>query len=398
MQIAVKTEAQVINPIPLQDFIERQATVQAEMARQNIDLIILTSPDNVHYLTGYQTEGPLADVFLILLPSGRPFFVTRTIDLGNLFSDVDPKNVQDYQTHGDDEGSLDEIETLFALLAKHNVRPTKIGMDLTSLYLTVIQHNRIREKFDRSEIVEIGLWIDRVRWIKSENELKLHRAAGIAAVKSMQAAVARIKPGVGDGEVASAAIEGMVAGGGEWIANWPHIRTGHQSGLAHRTWRNVPVESGQPTILELCGVVRRYHTPFYRTVVFKPTALLRSVAETARDANQAGQAALRPGVTTGEVFSKIEAVIKERGHGPLQVGRNGYMVGIAFQPSWIQRGAFGFSRNGSYVLQQGMVFHFLTLLIKHNEYAIGESSTIAITANGMEDLTPGLKPGPILFD
>lgn len=141
---------------------------------------------------------------------------------------------------------------------------------------------------------------------------------------------------------------------------------------------------------------RRYHSPFYRTVIFDPTPEQRKVGAAAREANLAGRAFLKPGITTGAVFAEIERVVRGHGCEDYLIVRNGYMVGIGFQPNWVQRGGTSFARGGEAVLQPGMVFHFLTLLLKPNVFGIGESSTMAITETGAEDMTPGLETGPYL--
>src|SRR3954471_19876883 len=143
----------------------------------------------------------------------------------------------------------------------------------------------------------------------------------------MNAALGVVRPGVTDAEVARIALGAMIDCGGEWVANWPHIRTGRHSGLAHRTWQNAGVRRSQPTVLELCGVLGRYHSPLYRTVIFDATPEQRSIASAVRAALAAGRAALMPGATTGAIFANIERVVKEHGHGDLIASRNGYMVG-----------------------------------------------------------------------
>jgi Xaa-Pro dipeptidase len=384
-------------PISVVEYASRQRLVKADMSRRGLDLLIVTLPDNIHYLTGYQTEGLAAELFMAVRVDGEPLLVTRSLDAGNLLAEVDQTLLSDTAFYTDDADSPTAVTVLSDLLRKHGVKPRRVGMETGSIYLTVVQHRALAEALTPAEMVDIDGMLDEMRWVKSTQELALHRAAGFAAAESMRAALEATKPGATDSEVASASLRGMIRGGGEWIANWPHVRTGRQSGLAHRTWQHLTIERGTPTVLELCGVVRRYHSPIYRTVIFDPTPEQRSVSAAVSEANRVGKAFLRPGITNGGVFAEVEKVINKYGHGDLFASRNGYMVGIGFQPNWIQRGGIGFVRRGDVVLQPGMVFHFLTLLLKQNEFGIGESSTMAITDRGAEDMTPGIEPGPFLY-
>jgi Xaa-Pro dipeptidase len=385
-------------PIPVQEYGMRQQAVQQEMARRDLDFLLITLPDNIHYLTGYQTEGLVAELFLGMRTSEKPFLVTRNVDMGNLLAEVDRSLISDMAFYTDDADSPDAITLLLDLTHKHQIGPARIGVEFGSLYLTVLQFRRLANALAPADLVDIGDMLDSMRWIKSARELDLHRTAGSCAVESMKAALAATRPGATDGDVAAAAIDGMIGAGGEWIANWPHIRTGNQSGLAHRTWQNMKIEHRQPTIIELCGVARRYHSPIYRTVIFDSTPEQRKVSAAVREANLAGKVCLKPSVTTGSVFAEVERVVRDYGCEELIACRNGYMVGIGFQPNWVQRGGLSFVRGGEAVLRPGMVFHFLTLLLKPNEFGIGESSTMAITETGAEDMTPGLEPGPFLYD
>jgi ectoine hydrolase len=156
------------------------------------------------------------------------------------------------------------------------------------------------------------------------------------------------------------------------------------------------IELGQPTVIEIAGVVKRYHCPLYKTVIHDAPAGLRAVAEVVAEANEAGRRTLRPGVTNGEVFAAVDQVLHARGYAESGISRNGYMVGIAMQPNWVQRYGISIARGGNILLKPGMVFHFLTVLAKPNEYAVGESSTLALIDDGWTDLTPGVEAGPIL--
>jgi Xaa-Pro dipeptidase len=79
------------------------------------------------------------------------------------------------------------------------------------------------------------------------------------------------------------------------------------------------------------------------------------------------------------------------------VGRLAYSVGIAFPPNWMQRMGVDVLPGSQRVLQAGMVFHWLMILVRLNEINIATSSTIVVTENGYEDLTPGMDRGPVLI-
>src|SRR5580700_11536951 len=99
-------------PIPVEEYENRHESVQAEMARRDLDLVLVTLPDNIHYLTGYQTEGLVADLFLAVQANDKPLIVTRNIDMGNLLAEVDNTLVADIALYADDANSPDAIMVL----------------------------------------------------------------------------------------------------------------------------------------------------------------------------------------------------------------------------------------------------------------------------------------------
>ena len=397
----------VDQPFAREEYERRLGRIHERMRRLGLDLLLLTAPENVYYLTGYQTQGLVATLYLAVPPERPPLFMTRQLDMGNFFAIADGVPIGDYATY-DDVG--DPIETLVTLLRKNGLGSGRVGIEKRSLYLTVHDYEKLELALQHAEIVDASALVEEVRLIKSPPELEYHRQAARIAVTGMRAAVAAIRPGASDAGVAARTLAGLVDAGGEWIANWPFVRVGRQTARGHAMWQNIPIERGQPVHVELAGVVARYHTPLYRTVIYGPSEEQRHIADTLREANRAGIRAMRPGNTAGEVYRAIESVVASRGLEDLLhlrldstkadtgTSRSGYSVGIGFPPNWAQRLGIDIARGSTAVLRPGMVFHVPTYLVRLNDFAMAQSSTVMITKRGHEELTSEMEPGPILFD
>lgn len=385
----------ITQPFTREEYEARLKRVQQEMERRKLDLLILTSPENTYYLTGYHTNGIVAYQYLAVPLERVPVFMTRRLDMGNFMAIAEGIPIGDCASY-DDHG--DPVDALVELLRKNRLGSGRIGVEKRNLYLEVEHYERLKAVLSGSEFVDASTLVEELRLIKSPAEVEYHRQAARIAVKGMQAAIEAIRPGGWDNGVAAAALSAMINAGGEWIANWPYVKVGRQTGRGHSTWQNAPIVRHQPVTVELAGVVARYHSPLYRTVIFGPSDEQRGIAEVLREANRAGIEAMGPGKTAGEVYSVFKSLIDGRGCGDLLMHRSGYCIGIGFPPNWVQRLGIDIVRNSKAVLQPGMVFHVPTYLCRLNEFGMGQSSTVFITKDGYEDLTAEMERGPILVD
>ncbi len=71
------------------------------LAKQGIDVFILTSPENIFYLTGQQTPGYYTFQCLLLPVDGEPHFVVRQLELNNLVANSFLENVHPYPDGAD---------------------------------------------------------------------------------------------------------------------------------------------------------------------------------------------------------------------------------------------------------------------------------------------------------
>src|SRR6185312_1303852 len=108
--------------------------------------------------------------------------------------------------------------------------------------------------------------VSRMRIHKSPAEVECLRQAARYTDAGFTAALAAVKPGATENDVAAAAVQAMVAAGSEYFSIDPHIRTGMRTSMAHATYRRTVIGKGDPFIIEMGGVHNRYTAPIYRTI------------------------------------------------------------------------------------------------------------------------------------
>ena len=69
-------------PFELSEYEARMARVKTAMTKAGIDLLMVTSPENIYWLTGYRTTGYYVYQILLLPLDGTPQFVTNKVREG----------------------------------------------------------------------------------------------------------------------------------------------------------------------------------------------------------------------------------------------------------------------------------------------------------------------------
>ncbi|TIT29301.1 MAG: hypothetical protein E5W78_15900, partial [Mesorhizobium sp.] len=72
-----------VDPVSLSELERRLDLVLREMRQQDIGVSIITTPDDIYYLSGYYTRAMTSVTALIVPAAGKPFLVTRQSDEGN---------------------------------------------------------------------------------------------------------------------------------------------------------------------------------------------------------------------------------------------------------------------------------------------------------------------------
>ncbi len=383
------------NPFTRDHFEQRLDQTRTAMARENLDLLILSAPESVYYLSGYQTRGISGHTYLAVPAEGPPVFSTRGTDLGNLFLIQDLTPIDDYIGFEDHD---EPLQAFVDLVHKNRIKTDRIGVEKGAYFLTVQSYEALAAAFECASFRDASRIVEELRLIKSPEEIACHREAGRIIVEAIRAGIKAVQPGRTDGSIVAAVAGALVEAESEYVATWPSIRTGAHSGRSHASWQNVRIETAQATTIETAGVVQRYHTPLYRAVIYGPTDEQRRICETVRLANHAAIDAIVPGVQAKTVYEAARKVADESGFGSIFCGRTGYTTGIGISPSWVQRMSINLVPGNETVLEPGMVFHVCTVLQQPNVFGVGESSTVVITEDGVENLTKDMEDGPFLVD
>ncbi|MFN2287016.1 MAG: ectoine hydrolase [Chromatocurvus sp.] len=381
---------------PYEEYVRRLTQLRERMAARLLDAVVISDPENLMYLTDYQTTGYSFFQALVVPLDDEPFMITRHLEESNIHARTWVEKTRPYPDTGD------AIQMLVEALREFGLNGKTVGYERNSYFFPAYHQDSIHTTFLDGNLIDCFGIVEEGRMCKSEVEIDVMKKAAIATEAGMQAGFDAAEAGVTENEIGAAISAAMFRAGGEPPAVMPYVTSGPRSMIGHATWEGRTVQPGEHVFLEVGGCYRRYHTAMMRTVVCgELSEAMHSAQERMKFALDEVHAEVRPGLTVSDVDNLIRKIITDNMVGARLITRSGYSIGIAFPPSWDEGYIISLKQGDSRVLQQGMTFHILPWMWGvEGDKAVGISDTILVTATGCEsfftlDRDFVVKPGAV---
>jgi len=366
---------------PQEEYDERLAAVRKGMAGLGADVLLLFSPTNIFYLTGYNTVGYTNYQCLAVPIDAPPVLVVRLLERPVAEATSWLKTVATYEDHEDPAGAVRGAVHDAGLMKR------RLAAERTSPFLSVTDYAHLEETLGAALADGSGL-VEAARVVKSPREIECLRAAARCTQAGMRAAIDAIAEGKTENTVAGECYRAMVDAGSEFFSSQPILTSGQKSGIAHTTFHRRSLQRGDAMLIEIGGVWNRYTAALMRTAaVGEASPAVRRMYDACREALEATVAAIRPGVRSQDVQAACQAVIDRRGYEPTFRKRVGYSIGVGFAPSWGEGQIMDLKHHDVRELRPGMVFHCVPAMRQNGEYGVGVSETVAVTQRGADVLT-----------
>lgn len=366
-------------PFPEAEYDQRLKHLRARMSGDGVGALLLTDPSDLFYLTGYSTFEVSVHVALVVTADTLTLQVP-SIETGPAMVTTRVDNVIGYRW----EGIGDVLDPLAQALSGQGAT---VGIDYWhgSLRQGVVEG--LKQRLPDTRFVDASSILKSIRIVKSAAELDCLRQSARMTGQGIEAAVAAIRPGITDNDIAAVGAEALLAAGSEFMSMQPIVTVGQRSSVIHTNHKRCRVEEGDTVFLEFGAVWQRYTAPMMRTVVAgQPSARMRSVFDGCRRVVDALQATMIPGRTFDSAARAAEQAMAPLADDVFFSGVFGYTVGAQFPPSWVEGSGF-IARGEEAVFQPGMVFHLPICLRIPGQWGIGCSDTVLVGENGAEPLT-----------
>jgi Xaa-Pro dipeptidase len=368
---------------PDEEFAARREKLCAAMAAAALDGLVVSTPENIFYLTGLDHQGFFALHLLIVTAAGEMTLIARAMERITVEDQVTGARFVGY---ADNE---DPARVAAAVLRECGLAAARIGVEKHSLFFPPRVYEALLGDTPRAVWLDASHLVDELRLIKSPREIAYIRQAAAVTDAMVQAASAAAAPGVNEREVAAEAHRAMILAGGGTPGFGPFIRPTPRLGQEHTTWQDRALVDGEGLLLEMAGCVNRYHAAAGRFVFIgrRPPGTLE-MEQICIEAFDRVVDAIRPGALAADVYRAWQGRVDEAGFAHYRRHHCGYVVGLGFPPSWTGGSmVIGLRHDSDLVLQPGMVFHLLSWLMGTGRGDYFFSNTGLLTDEGCEILT-----------
>jgi ectoine hydrolase len=373
---------------PDSEYAARLARTRTEMDRRSIDVLLVTDPANMYYLTGYDAWSfYVPQAVIVPLRDQPPFWVGRGMDLPSavITTNLPRERILGYADDYVESTSKHPMQYVAEVLAGNGYAKARIGVEMDAYYFTARFLEVLRESLPGATFLDAYLLVSWVRTVKSAAEVEVMRQAARILERVMEVAVDSVEVGVRECDAAAVIAQAQIRGtpeyGGDAPAAFPAILSGKKAGTPHSAWSDEPFQEGTATCLELSGCRLRYHCAMARTVWLgkAPDEALR-LADVTREGLEAALKVVRPGSQCQDVEAAWRETIGRAGF--VKPSRVGYSIGVNYPPNWADHTAS--LRPGDHtVLVPNMTFH-LMLGMWMEGWGYELSETFRVTEDGYE--------------
>lgn len=367
------------NPFTDEELQRRLELTKNEMKNIGLDLILLSAPEHVFYLTGLDHWGYFAPTFLIVSISDDLILITREMERVVIRNQVRNAN---FFGHSDTETAADIV--IKCLEGKTSGKT--IGIEEWSSGLAFGMGSRIKSCVIASKWKDITGMLDKLRLVKSAEEQKFMRAAALSADAGTEAAIAAIHDGALESDVAAECLAAMTRAGSTPPGFGPFLRPAHRMAEEHTSWGNG--RHHEAVFLEVAGCVARYNAPMGRLVnIGKISDQDKEMSEICIEAFDSTLSALKVGAKARDVYQGWQSVVDEAGMQNYRRHHCGYLVGIGFPPSWTGGPKVtGLRHDSNLEMKEGMTFHLMSWFTETGRGNYFVSNTVLLGKSGAEVL------------
>ena len=342
--------------------------LRARLSTEGVDALLVTTPSNVRYLSGFTSaDGEL------LITLERAILATDF----RYYEQVE-RQAPDWELFKREKTPQEDLTALFRGAGARRVA-------FESEHLTFARYQELAA-IEGLEFRPVKGWVEDLRVKKSAAELALIRRAVAISDAVIVALPELLRPGMTERQLAWAIEAFMREQGAEEVA-FPVIAAGGPNGaMPHAVPSERPIVPGEPIVLDLGATVEGYRSDLTRTVCLgQPDARFREVYALVLAAQEAAETGLRPGLTGKEADALARQVIVDAGYGQAFGHGLGHGVGLDIH----ERPRLGLRAEER--LEPGMVVTVEPGIYLPGWGGVRIEDLVVITDSGIENLTAAAK-------
>jgi Xaa-Pro aminopeptidase len=301
----------------------RRRALAARLGDLDVDALLVTSPVNVRYLTGFTGSnaqlliGPAVELFLT---DGR-------------YTERSRHEAPDVDRCTYERSYLDELARRFS-----DGAIGRLGLEAGAM--TVAGRAKLEAALPDVETVPLEDPVEAARVVKDDEERELLRRAQAATDAAFEMALDAFTLGMSEQRAARELERLLEVEGADGTSFDPIVAFGECAAEPHHDPSHRVLDEGDVIKLDFGALVDGYHADMTRTVSFgAPAVQLRKIHDVVREAQQAGVDTVRAGVPGSDVDGACRKVIEDAGYGDRFVHGAGHGVGLEIHEApWLGKG------------------------------------------------------------
>jgi ectoine hydrolase len=212
-------------PFERTEYASRLARTRAAMDARGIDVLIVTDPTNMNWLTGYDGWSFYVHQCVIVGPEGEPVWFGRGQDANGArrtawIAEANIVGYPDHYVQSTERHPLDYLAS--ELIAARGWAGKRIGVELDNYYFSAAAYLSLAKNLPQASLVDATALVNWQRAVKSPREIEYMRIAAKIVERMHQTIVDTIEPGMRKNELVAriyaAGIEGADGHGGDYPA------------------------------------------------------------------------------------------------------------------------------------------------------------------------------------
>ncbi|WP_404458514.1 M24 family metallopeptidase [Sutcliffiella horikoshii] len=276
-----------------------------------IDALLITSGKNRQYITGFTGSAGVA-----VVTEDKAVFITDF-----RYTEQAAKQCEGFEIVQHKGGLVDEIANVVKDLGV-----AKLGFEQDHVTFSTYLNYKTTIKAD---LVPVSGVIEKLRLIKSEQEIKILKEATQIADAAFEHILTYIKPGLTELDVSNE-LESFMRKQGAVSSSFDIIvASGYRSALPHGVASDKVIEKGEFVTLDFGAYYKGYNSDITRTLaVGEPSDELKTIYDIVLEAQLRGMRGIKAGITGREADALTRDYITEKGYGEYFGHSTGHGLGM----------------------------------------------------------------------
>ena len=347
---------------------EKLSKLRSALEEHQIDALLITSGHNRRYITDFTGTAGVA-----IVSKDQAVFITDF-----RYTEQAAKQIQNFEIVQHTKTMLEEVSVQ---LEKMNVK--KVGFEKDDMSYAMYESYK---KAVNTELVPVSGLIEKIRLIKTPQEITIIKAAADIAEAAFEHILTFIAPGKTELEVSNELEFFMRKQGASSSSFDIIVASGLRSALPHGVATDKVIEKGDFVTLDFGALYNGYVSDVTRTVAIgEPSDQLKEIYQIVLDSQMLALEKIKPGMTGIEADAVARDYIKSKGYGEAFGHSLGHGIGLE-----VHEGP-GLSFRSEVVLEEGMVITIEPGIYLPGVGGVRIEDDSVMTATGNSKLTHSTK-------